>query len=250
MIPARKSRWFSAWFSRHCEGRLRRSFEQVRVHGLERLAEAGAKGSVLLVSNHTAWWDPLVAIWLTQRLLQLDSFAMMDAKNLRRLPFFAKVGAFGVDLDDPLDRSRVLRHAAKLLRRERTLVWIFAQGDERPVTEPLAFRPGTTILARLAPRAQVVPLALRYEMGKTERPVALISIGEPIAAGCAHEDAVAAELARIETWVRAPNEDFRPVLQAPRSWLGALAEWWLGRFTRSALQSPRGTEDEVPTTPA
>lgn len=250
MIEARKSRRFSAWFSRHCEGRLRRSFEEVRIRGLEHLAEAGKAGSVLLVSNHTAWWDPLVAIWLTQRLVPLDSFAMMDARNLRRLPFFAKVGAFGVELDDRTDRFRVLGYATTLLQRERALVWIFAQGDERPITEPLAFRPGSTILAQAAPHARVIPLALRYELGNTERPRLLVSIGAPIPAGTSHERAVTDELARIEQWVRAKNDEFRCVLRARTSRLAALAEWFLSRLTRSVLQSPARPEDELPISPA
>ena len=85
---------------------------------------------MLVVSNHTAWWDPLVAILLSHRILNTDGFALMDAKNLRRLPCFGRVGAFGVDLDDQRDGARAIRYAAKLLIAKelsrRRLVWIFA----------------------------------------------------------------------------------------------------------------------------
>lgn len=250
MIEANKSRWFSAWFARHCERRLRSSFEELRVHGLEHLEQAGALGPVLIVSNHTAWWDPLVAIYLTQRLLRLDSYAMMDAKNLRKLPFFAKVGAFGVDLDQPSDRGRSVRYAARLLRSGSRVLWIFAQGDERPITEPLQFQPGSTAIARLASNASVVPVALRYEMGNVERPRALISIGAPVPAGQSHQQAVADELERIERWVRGAGSEFRCILQAPRPFWGALAARWLAVLTRSALQPARRPEHQPPSPPA
>lgn len=252
MIEARKSRWFSAWFARHCEARIRRSFEAVHVRGLDALADAGRRGSVLVVSNHTAWWDPLVAIWLTQRLLPLDSYAMMNATNLRRLPFFAKMGAFGVDLADPRDGARSLRYAARLLRSGRRVVWIFAQGDERPITEPLVFRPGSAELARLAPEAAVVPLALRYEMGNAEKPRLLVSIGAPLAAKAdraAQEHAVRHELERLEAWARSPDDSFTCIMQASPSLLGAVAERMLAWFTRSALQPALGAQHQRPTPP-
>ncbi len=247
MIEARKSRWFSAWFARHCESRIRHSFEAVHIRGLDVLAEAGARASVLVVSNHTAWWDPLVAIWLTQRLLPLDSYAMMNATNLRRMPFFAKMGAFGVDLTDPVDGARSLRYAARLLRGAHRVVWIFAQGDERPITELLVFRPGSAELARLAPAAAVVPLAIRYEMGNAEKPRLLVSIGAPLPAKsdrAAQEHAVRAELARIESWVRAGDSEFTCIMQAPESFWGQVAAHILARFTRSALQPALGPKHQ------
>ena len=102
MIPARPGPLFAWWFARDAEKRIAHAFSSVRVHGLEALRDTRAAGDpALVIANHTAWWDPLVAIYLTRRLVRWDAYAMMDAKNLRRLPFFAKVGAFGVDLDDP-----------------------------------------------------------------------------------------------------------------------------------------------------
>ncbi len=178
MIPSRKSRFFDALFSRHARGRIRRSFSSVRVHGLERVRALSAEAPVLVVSNHTSWWDPLFAIYLCSRELHVDAHAMMDAKNLRRLPFFGLVGAFGVDLDDPADGARAIRYASKLLDRPKRVVWIFAQGSERPITErPLVFRGGTAEIARVARTSRVVPVGLRYELGGDERPVAWISFG-------------------------------------------------------------------------
>ncbi len=208
MIPARKSTLFTRWFAGDAERRMRGAFGALRVRGAEHLLRAAEAGPVLVVSNHTSWWDPMLVLVLTVRVLRVDAFAMMDAKNLRILPFFGKVGAFGVDLEDAADGARAIRYAAKLLDRPGRLVWIFAQGREVPVTaRPLGFRGGTAEIARVARRAQVIPAALRYEHGSQPEPTVYACFGEPLArdttrdtgaAKLAQEAAVTAELDRLD----------------------------------------------------
>lgn len=237
MIPASKQRLFNAWFAGHARGRIERTFARVRVHGLERTRELAASAPVLVVSNHTSWWDPLLILHASQHLLGADGYALMDAKNLRRLPFFALVGAFGVDLDEAADRRAVIEYAATLLDRAGRLVWIFPQGRERPVTErPLGFRRGSREIARIAEGAVTVPAAMRYEFAATEKPDLYLSFGEP-AARDAHERAVEAEMDRIERAVRG-EAGFIDVFRTGEGAGDDLASRALALFTRSAIRSP------------
>ena len=180
----------------------------------------------------------------------------MDAKNLRRLPFFALVGAFGVDLDRPEDGAPALQYAARLLDRPGRLCWIFPQGRERPITErPLGFRKGAARIARLCPHAPVVPAALRYEFGGEERPVLYVSLGPKLpdvndvdAANAAYEAAVETELARIEEALRSePAAAFTEVYRQREPLLGALATRMLSMLTqpptRPTLPPGRGRRD-------
>ena len=73
MIPEAKSRWFTAWFERQAHQRLCASFGALHLAGRERLSQALAQGPVLVVSNHCAWWDPLVALVLTRRHVPADT---------------------------------------------------------------------------------------------------------------------------------------------------------------------------------
>jgi 1-acyl-sn-glycerol-3-phosphate acyltransferase len=212
VIPHRKHRLFNAVFAAYVRRSLRRSFIAVRVEGLDIARASVARVPAVFVSNHTAWWDSLVLIWLANFELAeggADGYALMDARNLRKFGFFRYLGVFGVDLDDPADRAAVVDYAAGLLDAPRRVVWLFPQGAERPVTEPLAFRGGA---ARLAARAGVpmVPAALRYEHGRAPKATVYVAFGEPIAptgdeavdtAACVA--AVEALLARIEVEVRA-----------------------------------------------
>lgn len=238
MIEARKSRLFNSFFAGHARARLARTFETVRVRGLDAARARVAREPLLFVSNHTAWWDPLLAIHLSNHLLDADAFAMMDAKNLRALPFFGRVGAFGVDLDDPRDGARAIRYAARLLDRPKRLVWVFAQGRERPITErPLVFRAGSAEVSRVA-KVRVVPVALRYEFGATERPSVFVSMGEAleldrdVARGrAAQELGVTRELDAIDAAVRSgKGDDFHVTLRAratPLAGFAARALAWL-----------------------
>ncbi|MEO0813695.1 MAG: 1-acyl-sn-glycerol-3-phosphate acyltransferase, partial [Myxococcota bacterium] len=108
MIPARKSKLFLRWFAGVARSRIEKTFDAAYVCGIGHL-RAHLDRPVIVVSNHTAYWDPLVAMWLTNHVTHIDSYALMDAKNLRRLPFFALTGAFGVDLDDPRDGGLAIR---------------------------------------------------------------------------------------------------------------------------------------------
>lgn len=241
MIPARKNVAFQRWFARDAEKRIHGAMYEVRVRGLDGVRRAMAEGPVVVVTNHTAWWDALVALMTSIRVLDADAFAMMDAKNLERLPFFGLVGAFGVDLDDPRDGARAVRHARTLLAGPRRLVWIFAQGREVPVTvRPLGFRRGSAEIARIA-NARVVPGAIRYEMGATPEPTLWLSFGgamEPLrdvaVAHARHEAAVTEELDAIERAIT--REDARPGFETLHrrspSLLFSLAERLLAWMTR------------------
>ncbi|WP_437968505.1 lysophospholipid acyltransferase family protein [Sorangium sp. So ce260] len=267
MIPARKHRWFNAWFAAHARSRIHGTFGAVLARGVEAARALSAEAPLLLVANHSSWWDPLVILHASEHLLGADAYAMMDAENLRRLPFFALVGAFGVDLDLPSDGTAAIRYAARLLDRPGRAVWIFAQGRERPSDErPLGFRAGAAQIARVARRARVLPVALRYEFAGEERPRLYLSIGDPVGgdpvggdpvggdpagspreprdtegARAAQERAVTAELDRIQRAIAeaAGARDlpldvggFRWVHRAEPSAIGRAAERLLAHWTR------------------
>ncbi len=242
MIPARKIPFFVRWFSAQVEKRITQTFSRVHMRELEQLSNALNSGPALVVSNHTAWWDPMFSILIGHRLLRADSFAMMDAENLERLPFLGRVGGFGVYLKDPVDRRRVLRYTAKLLNDAGRLVWIFPEGRERPRSIGVdEFLPGAAMIARLSPKTAVVPVGIRYEFLGREHPEAFVSIGEPlrrvndIDSACrAQRQAVQRELEKIDEVIREPtaNNGFEVILERPPSRGATFAERLLAILTR------------------
>jgi len=107
---------------------------------------------------------------------------MMEEKQLKHYRFFAWLGAFSVDLSSPLRSAVSLRYAQRLLQKQDTAIWIFPQGQICRPNEPLEIKPGTDYLAKNAPHALLVPVAMRYDFFREDRPNALIEVGEPFPA--------------------------------------------------------------------
>ena len=161
--------------------KVRNGFAAVRAQGVEefRASIDDGPGGVLALANHSCWWDLFLAHALNEAI-PADGYGMMEHFNLRRFGFFRRIGAFSVDRTDPRSVRESLDHAAELLRRPRSLVWIFPQGtilanDHRP----LSFQAGLRALIRRAGRLRIATVALRYEFWQEERPEALVRFGIP-----------------------------------------------------------------------
>jgi 1-acyl-sn-glycerol-3-phosphate acyltransferase len=107
------------------------------------------------------------------------AYCMMEEKQLKHYRFFTWLGAFSVDLSNPVRSAASLRYAQRLLQRNDTALWIFPQGKLCRPGEPIEINGGTDFLARNAPHATLVPVALRYEFFREDRPNVLIEIGRP-----------------------------------------------------------------------
>ena len=74
------------------------------------MREAAADAPVLIIANHSSWWDSLLALWLSESELPgSQAYGMMDASNLKRFRFFRWIGCFGVDLSSRRDGARAAR---------------------------------------------------------------------------------------------------------------------------------------------
>ena len=232
MTPAVPWAPFARWFGRQATRRLRATFAGVHVRGLEHLD--ASRSSVLVIANHTAWWDALLALWLgiTQRP-GTTTYGLMDGRNLARLRFFRWLGGFGVDRSSRRDGAEAARYALSLLQGRGNLVWVFPQGAERPPHVPLRFEPGAAGIARRAATVPVVPVAFSYVFGEDERPHAYISVGAPLSAQArADRDAQALavndERQRIAAHLEQPDAGFVTLVRARPA--GAWATAWLDRF--------------------
>jgi hypothetical protein len=252
VIAASKWNPFARWFAGRSEARMRAQFGALRVEGLDELVHTSRDAPVLCVTNHSSWWDGLAVLVLSQRVPGRDAYALMDARKLAELRFFALAGGIGVDLDSHRDGARVLRHAATLLDRPGRILWWFPQGAEQPSHAPLRFRAGAARLAQLVPTAKVVPVGLRYRFGASARPEACVSIGSALVLGRARADgpadtsameaAVASRLARIDdpsftgdAWWHAPESVADRALVRALDVVSGLLLRWVGRGPQASI---------------
>jgi 1-acyl-sn-glycerol-3-phosphate acyltransferase len=140
-----------------------------------------AEGPLIITMNHPGWWDGYMAFLLDKEVFgaRIDSYIMMEEKQLRAYRFFTLCGAFSVDRRRPGEAERSIGYIARLLReRRRRVLWILPQGriapnDRRPIT----VYPGAARVAIKAGGAMIWPVALRYEFRGEQQPEAFIRCG-------------------------------------------------------------------------
>lgn len=182
MIAANKNDIIDELLYLYFKRLARRRFHTIAGRGLENLRDLPRDRPVLLFCNHTNWWDGLVIFLLTRQMRHKAVFCMMEEKQLKHYRFFTWLGAFSVDLSSPLRSAAALRYAQRLLQNPESAIWIFPQGRLCRTDEPVEIKPGTDYLAKNAPHALLVPVALRYDFFREDRPNVLIEIGKPFQA--------------------------------------------------------------------
>jgi 1-acyl-sn-glycerol-3-phosphate acyltransferase len=181
LLEARKAPMLERMYALYGRRLLRRAFARVWVGGAPWPPEDGPSIAFL---NHSAWWDPILTLYLSHDLFRRDGYGIMQGGQLERYPFFRRMGCFGASTDGIEDVRAVSAYATELLRAGggsgRRTIWIFPQGELLPHRTPLVFRSGAARFARGVPEAPLVPVAVRYEFRSEQRPEAFVRVGEPV----------------------------------------------------------------------
>lgn len=168
------------WFTRYVNWYLPRNF-----HGLHLLRLADLKqlaGMPLLVClNHPSWWDPLVALYLSQRFFPAHyHVAPIAAAGLNKYRFFERLGFFGIEPGTRRGASRFLEVGEAVLSRPDGAFWVTVQGEFTDVRRPIVLEPGAGHLARHVGPFAMLPVALEYSFWNERYPEAFACFGEPI----------------------------------------------------------------------
>jgi chlorobactene lauroyltransferase len=179
MIKAKKSALFETIFLAYTRNLFRRRFRRLNLLGLENLRERERDLPLVLYANHSSWFDPLAA-FVVSKEAGLDAFAMMEEKNLAKLPFFRRIGAFSVVRENPREAVKSLNYAADLLlAKPNRAVWIFPQGAIQPNDRrPLRLYNGTAKLIEKCGTALAAPVAMRFEFLIDFKPEAFVQVGQ------------------------------------------------------------------------
>jgi 1-acyl-sn-glycerol-3-phosphate acyltransferase len=178
LLEARKHPLLERAYARYGRWLLRRAFARVWVGGEP---WPPGDGPTIAFLNHSAWWDPILALFLSHDLFRRDGYGIMEGEQLESYPFFRRIGCFGVSAESFEDVRAMSEYAARLLTEGagRTL-WIFPQGELVPPRTPLSFRSGASRLARTVPSAPLVPVAVRYEFRREQRPEVFVRVGAAV----------------------------------------------------------------------
>ncbi len=173
-------RWFTAYSVRY----LRRHFHAVRLATDCRPALPNGR-PVVLYANHASWWDPLVGMFLQDRLMAgRRLFAPIDATALERYRMFRRLGFFGVERGTRRGAAQFLRVSSRVLQEPDAILAVTPQGRFADVRErPVRFESGLGHLARRVPGACFLPMAVEYVHWDERLPEVLVRFGRPIVPG-------------------------------------------------------------------
>ena len=178
VIPDQYSVYFNRLFSIYSTYLFKRRFDGVYIDGSFR---PGSLDRTVWYMNHHTWWDALIPPMLSAKVFHQNMRAIMDENQMRKYPFFRKLGAFSVDRSHPRSALHALEYAADSLQRDQACLYIFPQGKiEAEYIQPLKFEGGLAWLYRSLPNVDFVPIATTLNTRYSEKPRLFISIGTPL----------------------------------------------------------------------
>ena len=164
------------------------------------------KTPVILYANHNGWLDGYL---MFHAVTKLGIRALDWIEEFDTFPLFAKVGGMRFTRGDIIGRANTIRATIKLMRSEGRSLVVFPEGVLHRPGDVLPFGRALETVAKKVPNADMIPVAIVYELSMHERPEAWISFGEPHKFGsllqC--EEKLMAQLTTLKESIKA-NEVF------------------------------------------
>lgn len=179
MLKANKSKWFEKIFSLYNRNLIKRRFYSLRVCGLENLDEKDSDSPLITYANHSSWWDGLILFEIFSHF-HLETYVLMEEKQLKDLPLFRKLGAFSIIREKPREAIKSINYAVqKLKENPKTNLWIFPQGEILPnEIRPMFFYKGLSKIVQKSSDCNLIPIALKFEFLNEYKPECFVKIGK------------------------------------------------------------------------
>ena len=177
MIPASKTPLLQAAFSRYTQWYLRRSFHAVHLLGEIPTFPDNSDLPLIVCMNHSSWWDVLLGLYCADTLFGWEWYGVMDARQLERYRFFARLGMIGVDRTSLHGAKEFLTYTEHLLKGKRRALWLTPQGEMLSnALRPVHFQPGIGHLALALEDFYITTVALHYEFWNERLPETFIAL--------------------------------------------------------------------------
>jgi 1-acyl-sn-glycerol-3-phosphate acyltransferase len=200
---------------------------------------------LLICLNHPSWWDPLMALYLSQRFFNdRRQYAPIAAAGLAKYRFFERLGFFGIEPGTRAGAFRFLEVGGAVLSCENGAIWVTPQGHFTDVRQrPVQIQSGVGHLAQRVSRFAMLPVALEYAFWNERYAEAFACFGKPVfvdngRAGSAKEwtacfsAALEATLDALSQRVQLRDQSaFEPLLTGGAG-VGGVYDFWRGLKTR------------------
>lgn len=178
MIKANPTRWAKFIFHIYVMRLMQRHFHAFHLFG--NFPQLDPDLPLLLIPNHSTWWDGFFVYLLNEEMLKQKAYLMILDRQLAKYRFFARIGAYGITPGDIKNVRESLKYTVELLQIKNVMINIFHQGilllwDKRP----LNFKKGIEAIIRLYNKPiNILPLAIPAEYSGEQRAEVFFQFGE------------------------------------------------------------------------
>jgi hypothetical protein len=181
MIKAHHIWWADRIFQLYIYRLLKKHFYSVEIFGNPPLLQTNK--SILLIPNHSTWWDGFFVYLINKKCFNRPLYLMMLERELRKFRFFSKVGAYSIEPENPISILKTLKYTHSLLEKKHKtapIICFFPQGELLPWgTRPLGFKKGLEwLLKNASTSVSILPLAMRAEFREEQSPQIFFQFGE------------------------------------------------------------------------
>ena len=178
MIRAQHRFWADFIFQPYLTRLFKRHFRKIQILGT--VPEVPGHLPLLLLPNHSTWWDGFFVYLLNKRIFRRTAYLMMLEAQLTKYKFFRKIGAYSIEPKHRQGIFESLAYTVELLNQSNSLVSIFPQGELLPWhTRPLGYKRGVEwILREYGKPVAILPLAIRAEFRGEKCPEVFFLFGD------------------------------------------------------------------------
>jgi 1-acyl-sn-glycerol-3-phosphate acyltransferase len=137
-----------------------------------------AKIPIILTPNHISWWDGFFAWKLNNLLFHKPFYLLMLEKELKKVRFFQKLGAFSINPDSPKKILETLSFIGDLMNENVFLIY-YPQGKITATTSIMIINRGLTKVSCSKP-VQILPMFTTIEPLNTRKPNVFFAFGKTI----------------------------------------------------------------------
>jgi 1-acyl-sn-glycerol-3-phosphate acyltransferase len=177
-IAAEESPIFRSLFNVYIKNLFKRRFQTVWIN---QQYHPSADAKTVYFLNHTSWWDGLIPLILNTYHFNQQPRAMMEYEQLKKYPFFKKIGAFSVDQESPRHIRASLRYALESMDRDNASLFLYPEGEIKPIDRAINFKAGIGWLCNKLKNVDFVPIGIHMHTIRHDKPELHLWVGKPCA---------------------------------------------------------------------
>lgn len=149
---------------------------------LKQVYKPSKESKTVYFINHNMWWDGLLPLYLSRNIFHQKARAMMEDKQMKKYPFFSRIGVFSINLSDPKSSIYSLKFAIESMKRANSSLYIYPEGMLTTASESKPeFKKGLAWLyQKMGSEVDFVPVAFYSHTFRDSKPELYINIGSPV----------------------------------------------------------------------